>query len=135
MICKLRKDARDQIDRLIQFLDATHNPHGAGAERRRARLLISAHRLAHGSLDTGPELTEPRTLTLRDDEEDDASEDDDLAEPALGSLDGRDDQTRWAARGGKDLERYGAESGIGDLDGLLEQVGCGGWQGDRTGIV
>jgi hypothetical protein len=25
-----------------------------------------------------------------------------------------------------------AESGIGDLDGLLEQVGCGGWQGAKA---
>lgn len=62
-------------------------------------------------------------------------EPDDPAEPALGSLDGQADQTRWAAGGRRDLEQDLAESGIVDLDGLLEQVGCGGWQGARTGMV
>jgi hypothetical protein len=51
-----------------------------------------------------------------------------VAEACLGSLDGRDDQTAWAAGGRRDLKVDGAESGIGDLDGLLEQVGTQDWQ-------
>jgi len=38
------------------------------------------------------------------------------------------DQTRWADGGRRDLELDGAESGIGDLDGLLEQIGSQDWQ-------
>ena len=47
-------------------------------------------------------------------------EDCDSAEPTLGSLDGQTDQTAWAAGGRADLELDGAESGIADLNGLLE---------------
>jgi hypothetical protein len=50
------------------------------------------------------------------------------AEPALGSLDGRLDQTGWAAGNRDDRELDGAESGIGDYDGLGEQVGSQDWQ-------
>ena len=63
----------------------------------------------------------------------DAEQDDADAEPALGSLDQHDDQGHWADGGRRDLELDGAESGIADHDGLLEQVGVGGWQGDQTG--
>jgi hypothetical protein len=44
---------------------------------------------------------------------------------------GRGDQAAWAVGDRRDLEVDGAESGIGSPDGMLEQVGCGGWQGDR----
>ena len=67
-------------------------------------------------------------------EDDDPVEGDGVAEPALGSLYQHDNQEQWAAGGRRDLEQDQAESGIADLDGLLEQVGCGGWQGDRTGM-
>jgi hypothetical protein len=46
------------------------------------------------------------------------------SQPALGSLHGRDNQTG----GRRDLELDHAESGISDLDGLLEQIGSQGWQ-------
>jgi hypothetical protein len=59
-------------------------------------------------------------------------EDNDPAEPALGSLDGVD-QTNWAKGGPADLEVDGSESGIGDNDGLLEQVGSR--HGPRGGMV
>jgi hypothetical protein len=45
------------------------------------------------------------------------------------------DQTRWAAGGRRDLELDDGDSGIGDHDGLLEQVGQPDWQGARGGIV
>jgi hypothetical protein len=55
-------------------------------------------------------------------------EESDPAEPALGSLCGRVDQTNWAAGGRADLEIDGSESGIGDQDGLNEQIGRQAWQ-------
>jgi hypothetical protein len=44
-------------------------------------------------------------------------------EPSLGSLDHNHSQSRWAAGGRRDMEEDLAESGIADLDGLLEQIG------------
>jgi hypothetical protein len=59
-----------------------------------------------------------------EDEADDAD-----AEPSLGSLgDHHPNQERWAAGGCRDLELDPAESGIADLDGLLEQIGSQDWQ-------
>lgn len=114
-IGRLRKEARDEIDRLLQFLDKTDN---------------YVSRELEDAVDDGPiddnELDGP---------ENGEDEDSDPAEPALGSLDGQSDQTQWAAGDRRDLEQDPADSGIVDLDGLLEQVGCGGWQGDRTGMV
>lgn len=50
-------------------------------------------------------------------------------EPSLGSLgEHHPDQRRWAVGDRRDLERDDAESGIGDLDGLLEQLGSQDWQ-------
>ena len=49
-------------------------------------------------------------------------------EPTLGSLDQHDNQERWAAGGRQDLEQDPAEAGIGDFDGLAEQVGSQDWQ-------
>jgi hypothetical protein len=49
-------------------------------------------------------------------------------EPSLGSLDHNHSQERWAVGGLRDLERDCAESGIGDQDGLLEQIGTQDWQ-------
>lgn len=100
-IGRLRKEARDEIDRLIRFLDSTEN---------------------HMELEPEDENDDAEL------EEDDPAEDDGLAEPSLGSVDpamGGGDQTRWAAGDRRDLELDGAESGIGDRDGLLEQA-CSG---------
>jgi hypothetical protein len=57
-------------------------------------------------------------------------------EPSLGSFDHghHRNQERWAMGDRRDLEQDPAESGIGDVDGLLEQVDYGGSQGPRTGI-
>lgn len=49
-------------------------------------------------------------------------------EPALGSCDGQADQTLWSAGCADDCGIDPAESGIGDHDGLLEQVGSQDWQ-------
>lgn len=49
-------------------------------------------------------------------------------EPYLGSIDGRLSQERWSSGGTDDLEQDLAESGIADLDGLLEQAGTQDWQ-------
>jgi hypothetical protein len=38
------------------------------------------------------------------------------------------DQTSWAAGDRRDIEPDGAESGIGDYDGLMEHVGTRDWQ-------
>jgi hypothetical protein len=61
-------------------------------------------------------------------DEHDGAEPNEDGEPSLGSLDGRDDQTAWSAGNSGDFELDLAESGIGDLDGLLEQVGSQDWQ-------
>jgi hypothetical protein len=101
-IGRLRKEARDEIDRLIQFLDDTDN---------------------HMELEPEGEADDAEL------EEDDPPEDDGLREPSLGSLgDHHPNQERWAAGDRRDLELDAAESGIGDYDGLAEQVGSQDWQ-------
>lgn len=60
--------------------------------------------------------------------EEDFEREPETAEPALGSCDGQTDQTLWSAGGADDCELDPAESGIGDRDGLLEQVGTQDWQ-------
>ncbi|MEY9592264.1 hypothetical protein ABIA06_004555 [Bradyrhizobium yuanmingense] len=77
------------------------------------------------------ELEDDISADLEDDnpaEDDDPAENDLDDEPSLGSLDHNHSQQRWAAGGRSDLEQDHAESGIGDLDGLLEQVGTQDWQ-------
>jgi hypothetical protein len=119
-IGRLRKEARDEIDPLIRFLDETDN-----------------------HMEREPE-----------DEGDDAED-----EPSLASLDRPSDQTQWAkgscddtehehdgrepgeddepslcgggwSRDTTDREIDDGESGIGDLDGLLEQVGSEDWRAE-----
>lgn len=105
-LARLRKEASAEIDRLIAFLDAS-DPY----------------------VMTG--LEDDISADLEDDnpaEDDDPAENDLDDEPALGSLDHNHTQERWAAGGRRDLEQDHAESGIGDRDGLLEQVGTQDWQ-------
>jgi hypothetical protein len=107
-IGRLRKEARDEIDRLIRFLDKTDD---------------YVSRELEDSIDDNP----------HDEETDDNGEDNedaDPAEPSLGSVgDLHFNQERWAAGSRQDLEQDDAESGIGDLDGLDEQVPFRDWQG------
>jgi len=100
-IGRLRKDAREEIDRLLRFLDETEN---------------------HMELEPEDEGDDAEL------EDDDPEEHDDPPEPSLGSLDQHDNQERWAGGDRRDREVDGGESGIGDLDGLLEQIGSQDWQ-------
>jgi hypothetical protein len=59
-------------------------------------------------------------------------EESDPAEASLGSLE-RTDQTARAAGDRRDFELDPAESGIGDYDGLGEQVGSQDWQQGAMG--
>ena len=99
-IGRLRKEARDEIDRLIRFLDESDN-----------------------HMEREPE-DEGDDAELEDD---DPSEDDGLREPSLGAFDGHDNQAIAWAGDRRDLEQDGAESGIGDQDGLDEQVPFRDW--------
>jgi hypothetical protein len=106
-IGRLRKEARDEIDRLIRFLDKTDD---------------YVSRELEDSIDDNP----------HDEETDDNGEDNedaDPAEPSLGSVgDVHFDQERWATGSRCDLEQDDAESGIGDQEGLVEQFGRQDWQ-------
>ena len=52
-----------------------------------------------------------------------------------GSLDHNHSQDKWASGDRRDREQDPAESGIGDRDGLLEQVGAQDWQAGNGGMV
>jgi hypothetical protein len=67
---RLRKEARDEIDRPIRFLDETER---------------------HMAIDCEPEDENDAEL-----EEDDPGEHDGTLEPSMGSLDGQDNQIVWA---------------------------------------
>lgn len=83
-IGRLRKEARDEIDRLIRFLDDTDTHMEREPEDE----------------DDDSEL-----------EEDDPGEDDGLKEPSLASTAGAD-QTKWAAGNRSDLEQDDSEGAI-----------------------
>jgi hypothetical protein len=107
-IGRLRKEARDEIDRLIRFLDNTDDY-------------------------VSPELEDSIDDNPHDEETDDNGEDNEDADPAEPSLGRSGDlhlnQERWAAGSRRDLEQDDAESGIADQDGLDEQVPFRDWQG------
>jgi hypothetical protein len=109
-LAKLRKKAAAEITRLIAFLDAS-DPY------------VTAE-LEEVCEDEGAQCEGGGGEEGCEDEGADTSD----REPSLGSLDHNHSQDRWAAGGRQDLELDGAESGISDLDGLLEQVGSQDWQ-------
>jgi hypothetical protein len=126
-IGRLRKEARDEIDRLIRFLDETDNhmelePEDEGDDAEEEPSLGSLDRMMDQSK-AWRLHSSPWAFPAVDGEQDDAD-----AEPSLGSLDHNHSQERWAAGDRRDLERDPAESGIGDHDGLLEQIGTEDWQ-------
>jgi hypothetical protein len=111
------KNCRELVDLMLEFLDG-----------------LQADPDLEETADDEPSLGWPATGhcggidDLEADPEND--EDGDPAEPSLGSIgDMHLDQTRWATGGQRDLEQDGAESGIGDQDGLDEQVPFRDWQG------
>ncbi|MCK1447248.1 hypothetical protein IVB34_40190 [Bradyrhizobium sp. 2] len=132
-LARLRKEASAEITRLIAFLDASDPYVMTELEDD-----ISAE-LEDGG-DTEPSLGSFDRMTNQeksyrqvshcaflpvDGEKDDADD-----EPSLGSCEpslGGYDQTRWAAGDRRDLESDPTESGIGDHDGLLEQIGWRDW--------
>jgi hypothetical protein len=83
-IGRLRKDARDEIDRLIQFLDKTDD---------------YVSRELEDAVDDGP--IDDNELDGPENGEDEES---DPAEPSLGSLGNHHEQDLWARGGTKDLE-------------------------------
>ncbi len=125
----LRKEASDEIDRLLGFLDASDidpdleetgdDEEGADTEPS----LGSFDRMVDQSKAWRQNAGE--LCFSIDAEQDDADN-----EPSLGSVgDVHLDQERWAAGNSRDLELDGAESGIADQDGLDEQVPFRDWQG------
>jgi hypothetical protein len=126
-IGRLRKEVRDEIDRLIRFLDETDNhielePADEADDADDEPSLGSFDRMTDQS-----KAWQQRSLWAFHDAND-GEQDNADAEPSLGSLDGRTDQTGWAADNRGDYELDHAEAGIGDWDGLLEQVGTQDWQ-------
>lgn len=106
-IGRLRKEARDEIDRLIGFLDNTDD---------------YVSRELEDEVDAGPIDTDELEISEGDDE------DDGTREPSLGSIaPASTDQTRWAIGSRSDRELDDAESGIADQDGLDEQVPFRDW--------
>jgi hypothetical protein len=107
-IGRLRKEARDEIDRLIRFLDKTDDYVSRELEDQ-----VDDSPCDDSALD-GPENGE--------------DEESDPAEPSLGSVgDVHFDQTKWAAGSRRDLELDDGETGIADQDGLDEQVPFRDW--------
>jgi hypothetical protein len=107
-IGRLRKEARDEIDRLIRFLDKTDDYVSRELEDQ-----VDDSPCDDNELD-GPENSE--------------DEESDPAEPSLGSVgDVHFDQTKWAAGSRCDLEQDDGETGIADQDGLDEQVPFRDW--------
>ena len=156
-IGKLRREARDEVDRLLQFLDKTDDyisreleddgedepslgtqeafpgqGRGGGGDDREPDL-GSFDRMVNQERSNRQRLGEERV-------EVDAELDQADHEPSLGSIerhpsglgwgDGSNptgDQTRWASGGTGDLEDE-CVTGIGDHDGLLEQIGSEDWR-------
>ncbi|MGY4170948.1 hypothetical protein [Bradyrhizobium sp. USDA 4529] len=143
-IGRLRKEARDEIDRLVQFLDKTDDyvsreleddsdaepslgtqeafpgmGRGGGGDDREPDL-GSFDRLLNQEHCNRQRLGEETA-------EDDAEQDQADSEPSLGSLEWAS-QTHWADGDARDLEQDPAESGIGDDEGLHEQAGTQDWQ-------
>jgi hypothetical protein len=121
-IGRLRKEARDEIDRLIRFLDKTDNYVSRELEDSNddEPSLGWTTSVSQGAHCGGTDDLEAET---------EHDEDGDPAEPSLGSIGNEhSNQERWAAGGRRDLELDGGESGIGDQDGLDEQVPFRDWQ-------
>ncbi|NLS69619.1 hypothetical protein E3H11_11970 [Bradyrhizobium brasilense] len=118
-IGRLRREARDEIDRLIRFLDDTDDHMEREPDGSDEPWLGWPEGRSGAGAGTGAD----------DDRELDNSDDEDGrdAEPSLGSLDHNHSQQVWAAGGRRDLEQDPAESGIGDLDGMVEQTSAD-WQ-------
>jgi hypothetical protein len=130
-IGRLRMEARDEIDRLVRFLDETENhmelePEDEADDSEAEPSLGSFERV----VDQSKAWQQRGEFCSGNDVEQDEAD----GEPSLGSVgDMHFNQENWAAGKPNDRERDGAESGIGDQDGLDEQVPCRDWQ--NVGMV
>lgn len=120
-IGRLRKEAREEIDRLIRFLDETDNHMSVDDEDGGDTEPDTHDEPSLGFLEmTNQErISQGGTDYWFIDRELDNSDD----EPCLGSLDHYHSQECWAVGGRRDLEEDLSESGIADFEGLYEQVG------------
>jgi hypothetical protein len=118
-IGRLRKEARDEIDRLVRFLDETEThmelePEDEADDSEAEPSLGSFERV----VDQSKAWRQRGEFCSGNDVEKDEAD----AEPSLGSVGGMHfDQKNWASGKPNDRELDGAESGIGDEDGLQEQ--------------
>jgi hypothetical protein len=126
-LVRLRKEASAEIHRLIAFLDASDPYVMTELEEEDDREEVGDSEPWLGSLDRQKDQTR-WGAGCTDDAELDTADD----EPSLGSIDCHSpehhSQELWAVGGRSDLEQDDAESGIGDHDRLLEQIGTQGWQ-------
>jgi hypothetical protein len=128
---RLRKQARDEIDRLIRFLDESDNhmerePDDEGDDSDIDPSLGSFDRMSNQSNAWRQSAGE---LCFSIDAEQDGAEN----EASLGSLDGQLNQEPRAFGWRRDLEQDDAETGIADQDGLDEQIPFRDWQ--HVGMV
>jgi hypothetical protein len=140
-IGRLRKEARDEIDRLVRFLDETENhmelepedeaddsDHEDGADDEDSLGSLERHASSYGPDGPNPTGSQTNWAGGRGDDledEHDGAEPPEDAEPSLGAFEGHEHQNvAWAGKTfvvDAELDRA-EESGIGDLDGLHEQT-------------
>jgi hypothetical protein len=127
-IGRLRKEARDEIDRLIRFLDKTDNYVSRELEDQVDDGACDTDELEPSLCGVTVDAAGPGSHWDVDLEGDDTPTGRSAeGEPSLGSIEGAS-QESWAAGDRRDLEADPAESGIADYDGLAEQVGSQDWQ-------
>jgi hypothetical protein len=135
---RLRKEARDEISRLIRFLDESDDYAMTELEDDDSCLLEDGgdSEPSLGSFDRMVNQERSyRKIVGEFGAALDAEQDDSDLEPSLGSCDPPmwgGDQTHWAAGSRDDRERED-DTGIGDMDGSLEQVGSQDWQDGAMG--
>lgn len=160
-IGRLRKEARDEIDRLIRFLDDTDDHmerepddeeddrEGDDVDEEPSLGFLENHPSCVDESSGGgwpyysgkgrQHSCQANSDDCEGDEHDGREPDDDEgadgyeedAEPSLGSPcdhHGGESQLHWGSSALHDREQDDAESGIADMDGLLEQVGSQNWQ-------
>ncbi|MGY4314913.1 hypothetical protein [Bradyrhizobium sp. JR3.5] len=147
-IGQLRREAGDEIDWLIRFLNGTDDHMEREPDDDEPSLgtqdAFPGMGPGGGGDDREPDLgsfdrviNQERSNRQRigaEQVEVDAELDYADLERTLGSLDHNHSQERWAAGGRRDLEADPAESGIGDHDGLHEQAGTNDWQQGSDGM-
>ncbi|BAL10569.1 MULTISPECIES: hypothetical protein [Bradyrhizobium] len=155
-LARLRKKASAEIDRLIAFLDASDpyvmteleddisadlededpaeddDPAENDLDDEPSLGSIERHPSCYGPDGrnwSGDQIAWADGGTKDLEDEHDGAEPGEDEEPSLGACEGHTDQrVAWRATSVSDYELDHSESGIGDVDGLLEQVGTQDWQ-------